>query len=81
MLDHLNERRSRRVGTFPVIECEGAEGNVGNNLIETPEEFLEFLFSTVLSVERRVRSTVASDKNTMVEDLQKSGSTLETLDK
>lgn len=38
MLDHLNEQRSRRVGTFLIIEwlCEGAKENSGNNLIETP---------------------------------------------
>lgn len=45
MLDCLNEQRSRGVGTFPIIEWpyEGAEGNSGNNPIETPEDSSVFL--------------------------------------
>lgn len=40
-----------------------------------------FCFQQCSSVERRVCRAVASDKNSMVEDQQKSGSKLETLDK
>lgn len=31
------------VGTFLVIECEGAKVNLGNNPIETPEDLCVFL--------------------------------------
>lgn len=43
MLNRLNEQRSRRVGTFPVTECEGGERSSGKNLIETPEDSYIFL--------------------------------------
>lgn len=43
MLNRLNEQRSRRVGTFPVTECEGGKRSSGKNLIETPEDSCVFL--------------------------------------